>query len=253
MRKTFILLTIIFIGLFLASAAGEKTQNIEAKGAESKEIQGQKESQETLQFTAGGHVLGFRKGGMFIASSDHALRIEFVNSRPVSPREEGNSPDAENTSQAAKQLGKVSYRNLWEGVTLSYEKYRSGVVKSTYYIQPRGKNKVDAVDQIRLRYNVPVEVDKSGNLLASFETGQMKESRPVAWQEIKGRRVPVEASFRSLGKQEVGFRTGSYDPQFQLVIDPTLVWNTFMGSGGTDYALAIAVDTSGNVYVAGYS
>jgi len=48
-----------------------------------------------LQYTAGGHVLGLRKGEMFIASGDHALRVEFVNGRPVSPGEEAKSRDPE--------------------------------------------------------------------------------------------------------------------------------------------------------------
>ncbi len=32
-----------------------------------------------------------------------------------------------------------------------------------------------------------------------------------------------------------------------------LTWNTFLGSGGNDYGQGVAVDSSGNVYVAGYS
>jgi hypothetical protein len=38
-----------------------------------------------------------------------------------------------------------------------------------------------------------------------------------------------------------------------LFIDPTLSWNTFLGSSKADSARAIAVDASGNVYVAGES
>jgi len=81
----------------------------------------------------------------------------------------------------------------------------------------------------------------------------MKESRPVAWQEIRGERVPVEVSFRVLEEKEVGFSVGFYDPEFPLVIDPVLTWNTFMGCGTGDGGSGIAVDTSGNVYVAGTS
>ena len=51
----------------------------------------------------------------------------------------------------------------------------------------------------------------------------------------------------------MGFKAGSYDPRYPLVIDPVLSWNTFLGGSGNDYGNGIAVDTSGNVYVTGYS
>jgi len=181
---------------------------------------------EMLQFTAEGHILGFRKGDVFIASGDHALRIEFVNARPVSPVDEGISPDTENNRQTAEPLGRVSYSDLWDGVTLVYKRHGTGVVKSTYTIQPEGTDASSPADRIRLRYNVPVAVDDGGNLVFSFETGQMREPHPVAWQKIKGEHVPVEVSFRSLSEREVGFKVGSYDPQFPLVIDGALTWNT---------------------------
>ena len=184
---------------------------------------------ELLQYTAGGHVLGFRKGEMFVASGDHALKVEFVNARPVSPGEEAKSLDPESDRHAAHPLGKVSYANLWDGVTLVYENHGSGVVKSTYHIEPAGQRRVDPVGRIRLRYNVPVKVDESGDLVFSFATGEMRESRPVAWQEIEGKRVPVEVTYRLIGEQEVGFKAGSYDPRYPLVIDPVLSWNTFLG------------------------
>jgi hypothetical protein len=206
---------------------------------------------EILQFVAGGHVLGFRKGDMFIATGDHALKVEFVNARPVSPADEGVPPDTENDRKVAQPLGRVIYRDLWNGVTLVYEKHTSGVVKSTYTVQPAETGIGSSVDRIRLRYNVPVEVDEGGNLVFSFEAGQMKESRPLAWQEIDGKQIPVDVSFRSFGKQEAGFNVGGYDPNFPLVIDPVIIWNTFISAAGTAHANAIVVDSSGNAYVAG--
>jgi hypothetical protein len=212
-----------------------------------------KGTDELLQYTAGGHVLGFRKAEMFIASGDHALRVDFVNARPVSPREEINSSDLEKNRDVAQPLGRVSYRDLWDRVTLIYEKHGSGVVKSTYHVQPAGTGNLNPVELIRLRYNVPVKVDEGGNLLLSFATGDMRETRPVAWQEIKAKRVPVEVTYRLIEEQEVEFKVGSYDPRYPLVIDPVLSWNTFLGSSSDDVGYAIAVDKSGNVYVAGLS
>ena len=215
--------------------------------------QSETRTDELLPYTAGGHVLGFRKGEMFVASGDHALRVEFVNARPVSPGEEAKSRDAESSRSAAQPLGKVSYRDLWDGVTLVYENHGSGVVKSTYRIEPVEKSVSSSINQIRLRYNVPVKVDDNSGLIFSFATGEMGESQPVAWQEIEGKRVPVEVMYRLRGEQEVGFKAGSYDPRYPLVIDPVLSWNTFLGGSVLDYGEGIAVDTSGNVYVTGRS
>lgn len=206
-----------------------------------------------LQFTEGGHVLGFRKGDMLIASVDHALKVEFLNARPISPTILGVPQDAEKNRGTVGPLSKITYSDLWNGVTLVYEKHCTGVIQSTYIVQPTGAGAANAVDRIRLRYNVPVNLDENGGLIFSFATGRMKESPPMAWQEILGKKIPVDVCFRFLGEREVGFEVESYDPKFPLVIDPVISWHTFMGSGSADWGYAMAVDMSGNVYVAGRS
>jgi hypothetical protein len=140
-----------------------------------------KGTDELLQFTAGGHVLGFRIGEIFIASGDHTLKVEYVKARPVSPVEEAKPTGSGNNRQTAQPLGKVTSRDLWDGVTLVYERHGSGVAKSTYYVQPEGAGAIDSVERIRIRYNVPMNVDRNGDLILSFAAGEMRESWPVAW------------------------------------------------------------------------
>jgi hypothetical protein len=67
-------------------------------------------------------------------------------------------------------------------------------------------------------------------------------------------KVRVEVTYRLRGEQEVGFKAGSYDPRYPLVIDFIQTWNTFLGPlTGFCSGRDIAVDTSGNVYVTGES
>jgi len=213
------------------------------------------EPAELVQFTAGGHVLGFQPDGAYLAAGDHVLQVAFDGATGVAPVAD-QPPSSDDPTQP---LGRVTYPRLWDGVSLTYEQTAGGVAKSSYLLEPGAK-----VDQIRLRYNVPVQLDAGGNLLFGFETGQMSESAPVAWQDINGQRIPVEVAFhivpsplslpgRGAGSEGlVGFALGAYNPTYPLIIDPILQWHTFLGAAtGMHEAYAIAVSGNGDVYLTG--
>ena len=189
-----------------------------------------------LQLISNHHTLGFDQRSVHIADSDHALTIKFLGANSVAPE---------------AMSGKVSYKNIWNGVTLVYAKDDTAILESTYYIAPQAVGQEDPVGSIQLAYNVPVVLDKSGHLVLAFPTGAMIESPPVAWQEINSEKIPVNATFRAIGEKEIGFSVGSYDRRYPLIIDPTLGWNTFLGGTGQHLGYGIAVDSSGNVYTVG--
>ena len=112
---------------------------------------------------------------------------------------------------------KVFYEDLWPGISLTYETNSKGITASTYTLASGAD-----VANIRLRYNVPVSLEKNGTLKFKFSTGYFTESSPEAWQEINGKRVPVTATFRA-SNGEVGFQLGDYDPNYPLTLDP--IWH----------------------------
>jgi hypothetical protein len=196
-----------------------------------------------LQFSSGGHVLGFTAGGMYAATGSHALHVDFAGANAVQPQ--ADSPVR--SDGKAAPLSQVTYANLWDGITLSYTANAGSIFTTTYTLAP-GADPAD----IRLRYNAPLSLNEDGTLAIAFVTGAMTESAPIAWQDINSQRVPVDASFR-VSAQEVSFALGAYDQRYSLTIDPGLVWNTFLGGSEDDEGEGITVDGSGNVYVAGYS
>jgi hypothetical protein len=200
-----------------------------------------------LQFSSGGHILGFAKDSLYVASGSHALRVEFVGAKTTTPAS-ASAPGAEKVGNRAAPLSRVTYGNLWEGVTLSYDAAESAIVRSTYRVEPRADPK-----QIRLRYNQPVSVERDGSLHVEFQSGAANESAPVAWQESAGQRQAIRIAFSAYGKNEIGFALGEYDRSQPLFIDPTLTWNTFLGGSTSDFGFGVAVDGSGNVYVTGES
>ena len=203
-----------------------------------------KESPSYIQFTAGGHILVFDQESVHINGSNHVLDITFIGTSGVTP----NPTIASSTNTHPQAINRVTYDGLWPGINLTYESTRDGIIKSTYRLDP-GANP----NQIRLHYNVPVQIGGNGELRLALTGGEMNESAPIAWQEINGQRWVVDAAFRLVGKHGIGFTLGKYDPVHSLVIDPTLQWNTFLGGTAMDSSAGIAVDGSGNVIVAGSS
>jgi hypothetical protein len=89
-----------------------------------------------------------------------------------------------------------------------------------------------------------------GDLVLGTPAGPLRMPRPVLYQEMDGTRREVAGGYR-LDGPHVGFAVGAYDRTRPLVIDPALVYSTYLGGTGVDEGPATAVDGAGNVYVAG--
>jgi hypothetical protein len=81
------------------------------------------------------------------------------------------------------------------------------------------------------------------------QKGTIKFSKPIAYQEIKGNRKFVDISY-SVSGNIYSFKVGKYNKDYPLIIDPLLA-STFVGGGSYDYSYSIALDSNGNVFVAG--
>ncbi|MDY6852951.1 MAG: SBBP repeat-containing protein, partial [Thermodesulfobacteriota bacterium] len=94
-------------------------------------------------------------------------------------------------------------------------------------------------------------LNKDGALVLGFPGGEVVQPVPVIYQEDKGGRRPVSGRYVLLGQNRIGFNLAGYDRSRPLIIDPVLVYSTYLGGSGDETGWSIAVDSSGAAYVAG--
>ncbi len=143
--------------------------------------------------------------------------------------------------------GQVSYRNIYPGVDLAF--HGAGKQLEFDYLVSPGAN--PAAIALSFQGADNLHTDHAGNLVLATSAGSIQLNKPVAYQSKNGAREPVDAKFVLTGKNQVTFELGSYDHNRELVIDPTVTYSTYFGGDGADYGVSIAVDASGNAFIAG--
>jgi hypothetical protein len=146
---------------------------------------------------------------------------------------------------------KTRSRNVYSGIDLVY--YGSqGQLEYDFVIAPRA----DA-SKIRLKFAgaTPV-IDASGDLvlLLSARRGRddIRFHKPVLYQEVEGIRQPVDGKFVIAVNHEVGFKVSGYDHARELVIDPMLVYASFLGGSSQQSTIyGMTMNAAGQIYVTG--
>jgi len=142
---------------------------------------------------------------------------------------------------------RVRYEQIYPGVDLVYYGNQRQL-EYDFVVQPGASFK-----QIRLAFEGAgkLKLNRSGDLLLKSGTQTITLLRPKAYQNIENKRREVSVRYSLKSRGEVAFQAGNYDKSQPLVIDPLLVYSTFLGGSGLDVGHSIAVDSSGNAYIAG--
>lgn len=198
---------------------------------------------------------GFTATGTVFQLGQMTLRVHFAraNPDPVIEGEQrleaaanfliGNRPQEWKTNLPTYQ--KILYRNLYPGIDMTY----GGTghrIKSEFLAAPGADPK-----QIRLEY-LGVErlsIEPNGDLLISNGRAEAREEAPVVFQN--GMRIP--GRYLLLDEHTAGFEIGPFDSSQPLLIDPVLSYATYYGGTGMSDVTGLAVDASGDLYVAGWT
>jgi hypothetical protein len=167
----------------------------------------------------------------------------------------GNDPAKWHTNLPTYK--KVRYAGVYPGVDLIYygnqRKLEHDFVVAPGADPARIRLALDGAKQTRID-------PTTGDLILSTGKGELRLLKPITYQESNGQRTPVSSNYKLLAKNQVAFQVARYNHAQPLVIDPVLVYSTYLGGCGTscspgsnsgDQAFGISVDSAGSAYVAG--
>ena len=142
---------------------------------------------------------------------------------------------------------RVQYQDLYPGIDLVYYGTQRQI-EYDFVVRPGADpNRIvlgfEGADRL--------DVDAHGDLVLHTAGGVVRQRRPLIYQEVDGVRRAIPGGYVKLDGTQVSFRVAAYDTRRPLVIDPALVYSTFLGGSAPDFGLGIAVDAAGNAYVTG--
>lgn len=138
---------------------------------------------------------------------------------------------------------KLTYKNIWPKVDLVFYARKEGELKYDIVVHPGGN-----LSDVKFAYDgatVPKVV--KGKLSFQTSLGTIKEHIPTSYTEQDNE----EVSIKYISKHNTISFSGKYNSYKTLVIDPVLIWSTYLGGNGEERRPRIATDNDGYVYIGG--
>jgi len=156
----------------------------------------------------------------------------------------GNDPSKWRTD--IRTFGDVRYRGVYPGVDLVVHG-RQGRFEYDFELQPGA-----SAAQIRVRFEgAKARLNARGELelVLPGGGGTLVQRAPVAYRSGDGKKVA--ARNRVFADGSVGFWVDRNERGAGVVIDPVLVYSTYLGGTRDEFPVGMAVDLLGNAYLTG--
>lgn len=141
----------------------------------------------------------------------------------------------------------VAYEQIYPGTDLLFYG-RERTLEYDFVLAP-------GADPRRIRFAFDgaqsMRLDQDGDLVLTTCAGDIVQKAPVAYQESAGERKLVAVRYRIDAERNVAFAVGRYDRTRALVIDPAVIYSTFLGGNDYDEVRGIASDQFSKAYVTG--
>jgi hypothetical protein len=144
---------------------------------------------------------------------------------------------------------KVHYKDVYPGIDLVYYGNPSQL-EYDFEIAPGGNPRQI---QFEVKGADSISIASNGDLVLQTKDGGLHIKSPVLYQTFNNMKLPVSGGFSLKSATRVGFSLKGYDKTKTLVIDPVLLYSSYLGGLANDQTSGIAVDSQGSAYVAGWT
>lgn len=144
----------------------------------------------------------------------------------------------------------VLYRGMYEHVDVRVREAH-GTFEYDLLLTPGAD-----LSQVRVRVDgaTALRVDDAGALVLTTALGDVCQPAPTTWSvDAGGARRLVECRYVLRDATTFGFVAPEWDQRLSLVVDPALVWSSYVGGSQYDEPTLVKHDSAGRVLVAGYT
>jgi hypothetical protein len=127
------------------------------------------------------------------------------------------------------------YRSLYPGIDVVF-RGAGDALEYDFHVAPGAD---PSVIRMRFKGSRSLKIDRRGNLLIHTANGTVTMHAPHSFQHLGDGRRTVESSWKLVGRDETAFALGAYSRTYPLVIDPKVVYSTYLGGTGSDEANAV--------------
>jgi Beta-propeller repeat/Secretion system C-terminal sorting domain len=142
---------------------------------------------------------------------------------------------------------KVQYQNIYSGIDLVYYGNQKHL-EYDFIVSPEVDPNI-----IKLGFEGAKEIiiDDSKNLTLVTDGGNVILKSPNIYQQQDNIMQKIVGEYELDDNLQVCFNVGHYDKSIPLIIDPELVYSSYLGGSDADGASGISLDAQGNVYITG--
>jgi uncharacterized repeat protein (TIGR01451 family) len=215
----------------------------------------------TLFFTDAGVTIAVPRVGAFRMLFDRVSSTpSMAAEQPLTARSNYLNPDKHTAISGIENFSALHYSQVYPGIDVRFYGHDLHL-EHEFDLAPHADASHIA---LRLEGISAAHIAANGDAELTLGATTLRESAPIAWQTIKGQRIPVQAKWTLLAQDRLGITLGSYDHAQPVYIDPVLAYSTHLGGNtspdlsnppasdpATTVIESIVVDAKGNIFVSG--